>query len=302
MARKDLAGLAALGALGYILNNQDETKVQDRTGSSIPSTGMSEATRLLTPDNSSGKDFGGSSGTGDYAPGPSSMMRREPVTKPRPRPVTSQTTTARPVTSQAAPSQSAPAPVSARTMSRDEAMAELDRATGTGRMDPNATRGPNAVTGTDFGRNVSNTLSALTPIGGGVGKVGVDMAYRGRNAATAAEKFREAATVRKAAEGYSPAEALSVLQKGAGKNIKSVGREEVTNPMMWAAGPKNAKNFKETARDLNKRGTMEEAALEGGMKRGGKVKKMASGGMARSSASSRADGIASRGKTRGKVC
>ena len=35
-----------------------------------------------------------------------------------------------------------------------------------------------------------------------------------------------------------------------------------------------------------------------GMKRGGKVKKMASGG----SASSRADGIASRGKTRGKMC
>jgi len=40
------------------------------------------------------------------------------------------------------------------------------------------------------------------------------------------------------------------------------------------------------------------AALESGMKKGGKVKKMASGG----SASSRADGIASKGKTRGKMC
>ena len=30
--RKDLAGLAALGALGYILNNRDETKVEDRFG------------------------------------------------------------------------------------------------------------------------------------------------------------------------------------------------------------------------------------------------------------------------------
>jgi hypothetical protein len=186
-------------------------------------------------------------------------------------------------------------------MSREEAMAELDRATGTKAMDPNAARGPNAVTGTDFSRNVSNTLNALTPIGGGVGKVGVDMAYRGRNAATAAEKFREAANARRAAEGYSPAEALSVLQKGAGKNVKSAGREEVTNPMMWAAGPKNAKNFKETAKDLNKRGTMEEAAFEGGMKRGGKVKKMASGGMARSSASRRGDGIASKGKTKGRI-
>jgi hypothetical protein len=38
-----------------------------------------------------------------------------------------------------------------------------------------------------------------------------------------------------------------------------------------------------------------------GMKKGGAVKKMASGGMA-SSASKRADGIAQKGKTRGKMC
>jgi hypothetical protein len=38
-----------------------------------------------------------------------------------------------------------------------------------------------------------------------------------------------------------------------------------------------------------------------GLKRGGKVKKMASGGMT-SSASKRADGIATKGKTRGKIC
>jgi hypothetical protein len=37
---------------------------------------------------------------------------------------------------------------------------------------------------------------------------------------------------------------------------------------------------------------------EEGMKKGGKVKKMAGGG----SASARADGIAQRGKTRGKIC
>jgi hypothetical protein len=41
-----------------------------------------------------------------------------------------------------------------------------------------------------------------------------------------------------------------------------------------------------------------------GSKRGGlmKVKKMASGGMTSSSASKRADGIATKGKTRGKIC
>jgi hypothetical protein len=42
-----------------------------------------------------------------------------------------------------------------------------------------------------------------------------------------------------------------------------------------------------------------EASFEGGMKRGGKVKKMASGGM--TSASKRADGIASKGKTKCKM-
>jgi hypothetical protein len=42
----------------------------------------------------------------------------------------------------------------------------------------------------------------------------------------------------------------------------------------------------------------------GGYKRGGKVKKMASGGMTSkvTTASRRADGIAQRGKTRGKMC
>ena len=41
--------------------------------------------------------------------------------------------------------------------------------------------------------------------------------------------------------------------------------------------------------------------VRGGYKRGGKVKKMASGGMTSSSASKRADGIATKGKTRGKM-
>jgi hypothetical protein len=41
-----------------------------------------------------------------------------------------------------------------------------------------------------------------------------------------------------------------------------------------------------------------ESIMSGGMKKGGKVKKMAMGG----SASSRADGIASKGKTKGKWC
>jgi len=51
-------------------------------------------------------------------------------------------------------------------------------------------------------------------------------------------------------------------------------------------------------------GKDEESYKGDGMKRGGRVKKMASGGMTSgaSSASKRADGIATKGKTRGKIC
>ena len=83
--------------------------------------------------------------------------------------------------------------------------------------------------------------------------------------------------------------------KSAGE-VESAGREEVTNPMMWAAGPKNAKNFKEP-KPWKGEGESE-------WKRGGKVKKFAKGGSV-SSASSRGDGIAIRGKTKGtmaKMC
>jgi len=46
---------------------------------------------------------------------------------------------------------------------------------------------------------------------------------------------------------------------------------------------------------------IDDPGYSAGMKKGGKVKKMASGGMT-SSASKRADGIASKGKTRGRMC
>ena len=139
----------------------------------------------------------------------------------------------------------------------------------------------------------------------------------------------------------------------AAEQAASAGRESVTNPMMWMAGPKNAKNFEEAAEvaskgreavtnpmawmagpkgmaemnqagpsmvtrakdaitgvaekvgDRFKKKPLSEADTTGGAigyKRGGAVKKkMASGGMT-GSASKRADGIATKGKTRGKIC
>ena len=56
------------------------------------------------------------------------------------------------------------------------------------------------------------------------------------------------------------------------------------------------------AREVERRRQEAKAAKQGyGIKKGGMVKKYASGGSV-SSASKRADGIAQRGKTRGKVC
>ena len=278
MARKDLAGLAALGALGYILNNRDEpTKVQDRTGSSTASTGMGEVTQLLTPDNSSGKDYGGSSGTGDYAPGPSSMMRPEPVTKPRSRPVT------RPVTRPVAAA--APAVVSDAQRQYDEANARAKTPEGRAeraRMES------------------SQALEAVRPeeamIGGG-GLKGVAALARGlanRKGATAGgEKLAQYVTPEL---GYSQ----KVLQNNPTKQLTGPSKAELVardRAGRTAGREAERKEFNQRGRDR-----FVESTFEGGMKRGGKVKKMASGGMARSSASSRADGIASRGKTRGKVC
>jgi hypothetical protein len=74
------------------------------------------------------------------------------------------------------------------------------------------------------------------------------------------------------------------IERGAERNIRDVMRE--------GGGGGKAKVDEE----LN--------AGASAMKRGGKVKKMASGGMTSkvSSASKRADGIAVKGKTRGKIC
>lgn len=149
----------------------------------------------------------------------------------------------------------APAAQSTRRLNSAEALAELDRQTGVRAMDPNADRGPNAITSTELGRNVSNTLGALTPIGGGVGKVAAELPYMGR----AQKAYNQRAALRRSEEGLNADEAAAAQER------------------------------------------IRQASFDGGMKRGGKVKKMASGGMTKVSASSRGDGIAMRGKTRGMM-
>jgi hypothetical protein len=60
------------------------------------------------------------------------------------------------------------------------------------------------------------------------------------------------------------------------------------------------KDEEEEKRRMEEQAAAEQAAAKGGMRKGGKVKKMAKGGSL-GSASKRADGIATKGKTRGRM-
>jgi hypothetical protein len=127
------------------------------------------------------------------------------------------------------------------------------------------------VSGNELTRNVGNTLAALTPLGGGFGKVGAEL-MTAKGAAQRAEKARELA---EAARRAKPATTL--------KSTPSTAPARANQ-----AAKSGRKKFNED----------EEGVV---FKRGGMTKKMASGGMSVSKASSRADGIAQRGKTRGKM-
>ena len=137
----------------------------------------------------------------------------------------------------------------------------------------------------DAERNISNMLAATGIGGGALGAV-----YKGkkmldaRKAAQAGAKKR-AALKRDVEEGIDR-NLADEFKELASSAEKSARESKTLNPNAWLAGPKNmADNFK----------------------RGGKVKskpvmkKMASGGSV-TPASKRADGIATRGKTRCKIC
>jgi len=292
--RKDIAGLAALGALGMMLSNKGGSDGEksapmlsdDQYNPDVKYAGLMEQKEPgwdtpsgAAPSRSSGKPSGPSTPrskrlTGDDQYNPDVRQGRVAGQGgPRGTRYNEGDASQGRIAGQGGPrgtryneTTAAPAATSSRRLNSAEALAELDRQTGVRPMDPNADRGPNAITSTELGRNVSNTLGALTPIGGGVGKVAAELPYMGR----AQKAYNERAAMRRAEEGLSAEEAA--------RAVVSARDAKTLNPMAWMAGPKGMKeNFK----------------------RGGKVKKMASGGSTKSSASSRGDGIAMRGKTRG---
>ena len=93
----------------------------------------------------------------------------------------------------------------------------------------------------------------------------------------------------------SPVAAMISGKGGMGKAMRQ-GFGGIAPMMIARSGYEN----EEEERRAQEQAAAEKAAAQGGMRKGGKVKKMAKGGSV-GSASKRADGIAQRGKTRGKM-
>jgi len=287
MAKKlgRLAGLAALGAAAYMLRNKDGDDAGDQKNSSYTGDTKKVEAEDFKPSNESSYTPGSTGtarpGVGDATNDPRPAKRpsvnmKEKETSSGDTSVTETVKTPASTVSSSEKGMKNYVPRRKSTVSSSaegmknyaprRKLSPVDQIPGQDRRGPT---GGERVSGTELSRNVSNTMNALAPLGGGVGKIGAELATAGR----AQRGYNAAQAARRSAEGMSPAEALAAKEAAA-----QAAREAKTlNPNAWLAGPKGmAENFR----------------------KGGKVKKMASGGM---TASSRADGIASRGKTKCKM-
>lgn len=299
MARKkDLAGLAALGALGMMLSKK---------GDSGSITGDDQ----YNPDvKQRGPDLGAI-----YAEdGSLSKLRRNTETGDLYSPDEAVT---RPSSGSRTPT---------RPMRDDQYNPDVKQGRIAGQGGPRGTRYSGNVTG-----NPGGSYDAEMPRVTEDGRPLVDperrknygmlesiKGYYSGNPFTAASAKREALNAMNATAGLSIpgfiGEASQATQAGnrAAKaaDVAEKGREAVGNPLLWAQGPKAmakeqkainaARRAEERANRINK--PLSELDTTGGAigyRKGGKTKKMASGGSVKMSASRRGDGIAQRGKTRG---
>jgi hypothetical protein len=240
MARgKDLAGLAALGALGMMLS-------KGKKGS-----------------DTSGMDTEGFEGIKDLPRRDTGMSEKEPDENYRNSgPRTS------PTASRARATTPTPTPSSRSTISADD---EAGMSRGTRPRDPR-----NAEAGMSRGTRTTSMA--------GAGR-GVTMPTQPQADSTTAEGMRN----------YVPRrtpQANSTTEEGMRNYVSRAptGMERDTSEVDRVRNLAGAFNV-----PIRPRGS------EDGFKKGGAVKKMASGGMA-SSASKRADGIAQKGKTKGRMC
>jgi hypothetical protein len=284
--RNDLAGLAALGALGMILNKRDASEAPDMRGGAEDErpapTGMGEATQLLSDRN---EDYSNEGRT----PPRNLVVDRTPVRKPNP-------VSAKKVLDQVSVgNRRGPSIAEARSMGPQpsstiptpqqrylDAIQEANSAEGRAQ------------------RQAQAEAQALTPVRpeefiGSAPAVGIKgVAAMAKNLAGNAKPTVSAA--KQAWERARMSDRLTPARPAAGQTAQQTGREAVTNPLEWAMGPKNSSLADKF---------LTEADTAGGAilyKRGGQTKKSTksfSNKPTKTSASSRGDGIAMRGKTRG---
>ena len=276
MARPgDVAGLAALGALGYLMSQkQDGSKVPvtDYSQPSTPAPSTQAPAAPMDDESQWGTQTAGQQAYANAVNRPQTAQR--PVQAPaRVRPMSpadAQALTAS-YPGQGRPSQpvypsqgrAATGPITYNQGARYGADAIPGQSV-------QAPQGGQRADSTELGRNVTNALGAMGAAGrlAGIGNMATEAATAGR----VQRAYNAQQEARRAAEGLSPAEVAAFKKK------------------------------------------LAEASFEGGMKKGGKVKpkakakpvhkpkKMASGGMtSRPNASKRADGIATKGHTKCKM-
>jgi hypothetical protein len=253
---KDLAGLAALGAIGYKLSQQGK----DDAGKSADSSSYAPSSNM-TPMQGVGDATNEEATNGSSYTGRSNMTPMEGVGNATNNPI-------------AKPKASASSKPRGMTGAQNDALARANKSIGMTGAQNDALAKAN--------RGMSKTTTPAT---------------------TSSVETKSTAP---AAATSSPSTMPNTYRDLSGK-VKTIGPSSPSASQMASdavvSGAKKigsgvadyVRNFETPAEARSRR-----AKEASGMKRGGTVK-MASGGMA-SSASRRADGIATKGKTRGKIC
>ena len=343
--KRDIAGLAALAGLGLMMANRDkkggvsESQIRaDRDASEMPdnSDGITDDMRKRAFDE--GNKVSEGERVSRYKPNPFDVEDARAPDMPTVKPGGGLAASAAPAAPAATgfkknPGAVSPSPGNQRGPRAEELAAyEANRNVNFGNEGRRTPMGSTPATKPSLDipnmqqraqKALADDPAALAGPAAGLGAAGYRMYKYGKSAYDTA-KAAKAAERTAAAGRESVTNPLSWMAgpKNAGKfsgEVPAAGRESVTNPMSWMGGPKNADKFKEAApsamdrakaaaekfADRFRKKPMSEADTTGGAgkfgyKRGGKTKGYASGGSV-SSASSRGDGIATKGKTRGKI-
>jgi len=123
-------------------------------------------------------------------------------------------------------------------------------------------------------------------------------------ASNVGKKLGEEELAKRSDAAKKPAVDLGAIYDEAGtlsKSRRNTETGELYNPGVTDGGESATRLQSAADRRDRISANVDNPGYSTGMKKGGKVKKMASGGMT-ASASKRADGIAQRGKTKGRVC